>query len=305
MDPTDPDDAPPDPHWNPDPEFPDLDPARAADFRRAVANSLARRGVNPTQPVGRVIDYENGQLFLDRLSSVVATCPSPEVMETMVDEHIDRILAAQRPTGPRDPVSVLPRLRARLASDQLADDTSVRPLEYPWADGVSLVLSIDEPTVIDTPDVGELEPFGAPEELMRRGIENTRAELLAAEVELIPLAEDSPAMAVGADCAYLPSAPLFFPELFTRWTGRPAELGVIFALPATEAVLIGEVLPGPPLIDVVNRIATGAAGLHGQLPHPLSPYTYLWRDGEVSTIAGPGPEGLQVTPGAYLESLLR
>ena len=171
--------------------------------------------------------------------------------------------------------------------------------------GVLRVLVVDLPRSVRTvsaQDAAGLAPLGPHYD---RGLANLAREFAAAEFELETVTYEGGTFEVASsDWVYTSSLPLLFTQALARFA-PDADLarGVLFCVPDRYQFGFHVCRDAEEAARALMIMPTFALNAYDDGVSPLSPHTYLWRDGEVSQLTEVTDTTLSVHPGPHLEAL--
>lgn len=291
-----------------DPELTFFGTHEADRFRALVRRELAEMGWEVTVLPGSVVSDDGRQWGLWNVAALAHGAEHGELdWPAVVREHFAKVLAPGH--GATDGLSdeeYLRRLHVRLVESaplgQLGDDFE-HAVE--WADGVARLPVVDLPDSVATPPASDIRKHADLAAALDRSWRNTRALLDTEELVAERVERDGRWFTcVLGDSFFTASFALFLPDLVHRFQpGADLGDGVVFSVPYRHQVNFRVVDCPAAALDALLLIPQFTVfGFEGS-PGPLSPHTFLWRDGEVIALTRLGDGQLSVVPGP-LEPLL-
>ncbi|NHA67008.1 hypothetical protein [Phycicoccus flavus] len=292
-----------------DPELTFLTVAEAARFRAVVREVLAGMGREvELRPQSVVTDDGREWGLWNVAANAHGDERGPAGWPDVVREHFEKTFrVVDADLDALSDEEYLAALRMRLVDEQTTR-ALLGSFEHalPWADGVVRLPTLDLPESVATPSGEELRGRGDLARLLDRAWANTAALVATEDLEREHVEhEGHDIWCVLGDSFYTASLALVLPDLVRRFEPA-ADLsgGVVLAVPHRH-LLAYRVLDSPgAALGALLLLPRFAAGAYADSPGPVSPHTYLWRDGEVTTLTSVEDGTLSVTPGPYLEELL-
>lgn len=242
--------------------------------------------------------------------------PVPDVddfaapFEDWIRDHLARLTdAADADIDALTPDELDAALTARLAgTDRLLETGLGFSYAQPFADGVSEVLTLDLPTSVVTLPDSRVEGLGryVPTlvELGRRNL-GRLLEVTEVDVEVLS-AGDQSCLLVHGDSPYVASFARFLGDAVTRWLPEADTTnGIVFAIPHRHAVVLQTCATASETRSALDLVPWHAAQLWGEGVGPVTPHSFHWHEGQVSTLTHVTGEGtLALRPTPFLESLV-
>lgn len=279
-------------------------------FRATVREVLAEEGYEVSVFPGHV-ETDDGRRW--GLWNVAATAHNdergPGAWAEVVRSHFHTLFAADRVSlDDLGDEEYLARLHLRLVEEAslgtLAPDGFGHAL--PWAEGVVRLPVVDLPDTVAIPVETELRRRGDLAKLLDRAHRNTADLVVTEPLEAERVEHEGRWFwCVLGESFLTASLALVLPRLVERIEpGADLSQGVVFAVPYRHQVDFRVVDSAAAALDALLLIPRFAVLGFEDSAGPLSPHTYLWRDGEVSQLTRFDDGRLAVVPGPYLEDVL-
>lgn len=279
-----------------------LSSADAGALRELIRETLAENGWEP-QMHGDHAVLSDGRVFgFDNLARRVRGATDRRDWPSVVRSHFAIVLAGTGgATNDVLPETIVVRLLDVTAGTPLAFDYAPE-----WQPGVIEVLVADYPDRVEFLSDGRVAAMAPLGPWFDRARWNLRRILDESDVRVERIAQGEH----WFDCAhsssvFLATAATMLPEILPRL--RPdvdLDAGVIFAVPFRHQLAFRDCRDPNAVIDAVTLLPLFASNGYANGVGPVSPHTYLWRDGQVEQLTRIADGRLQVIPGPYLEGIL-
>ena len=196
---------------------------------------------------------------------------------TIVDEYFRRLI-----TAGLDPVLAdvpFKDLVGRLLPRLFSADSPVARKSYarPVTPGLVELLAVDNPESVEVLNDSDVDGLGLG---VLRGAA-MRNLLDRPQSELVKVERAGTWIVRGDD--HTAAELLTLPRLVAAVAGEvDLSGGVVVAVPAQTTVVFH--VPGDRIDLAVARVAHVAGAVHREIPHPLSPEVFLWRDGDLTPV---------------------
>jgi hypothetical protein len=283
----------------------------ATDLRAVVRSVLAGTGYEVAVHGGHVTTLDGREWGLWNLAVQCHHHPrGREAWPDLVTEHFTPLLhpSASDSVGSLDDDELRRRLFLRLVPEDSLAGLDRHRFEHarPWGDGLLEVPAVDLPRTVVTLASDDLRARGRIGPLLARARHN-----LCSLVRHVPLRREHLATdghwctVVHGESFFTASLVLVLPELLQHLEpGVDLSAGVVVATPHRHQ-LAYRVLDGPrAALDALTLLPGLAVDGWRQSAGPISPHTFLWRDGVVTRLTTLTDTALEVHPGSYLEGLL-
>ncbi len=301
----------PDDAARPDADLTFLSVRDATDLRAVVRSVLAGTGYEVAVHGGYVTTLDGREWGLWNLGVRCHHDPrGRDAWPALVTEHFTPLLHP----GPSDSVAALDdsELRERLVLRLVPEDSlgGLDPGRFEharrWSDGLLEVPAVDLPRTVVTPASEDLRSRGRLGPLVARARENLCALVPRTPLRREHLAADGHWCAVvHGESFFTASLVLVLPELLEHLEpGADLSAGVVVAVPHRHQ-LAYRVLDGPrAALDALTLLPGLAVDGWRRSAGPISPHTFLWRDGVVTRLTTLTATSLEVHPDRYLEGLI-
>lgn len=277
-------------------------------LRAEVRTALAEQGYEVVVHADHVVTDDGRQLGLWNIAAKLNGVTDPQERRLAIAQHYRPLFtdASAELTGE----DFLAALRLRLVeTSSLGQLGGADHFDHgvEWADSVLRIPVIDLPETVQIPTRSTLDEHGVIGPLLDRAWRNTEAAVATEEMEEERLDyEGCTISVVSGPSVYIASLAVFLPALIHRFhPGADLSRGVVLAVPARSRLAYRVVEEGRAVMDALMLIPRFAVGAYSDGVGPVSPHTYLWRDGEVEQLTAITADStLQVRPGPHLEPYL-
>ncbi|MEL4504870.1 hypothetical protein AAEX63_08555 [Luteococcus sp. H138] len=288
-----------------DAALPMLTVDQATRLRGLAAADLQARGMSIDVADDHLVSQPDGAFFgLWNLAAKVSGQPDV-VWPSIVTEHLRTTMAGldQSESQSLD----LDRLIVRLMPEDADALGPIMTYAREWMPGVWCALAVDLPESVQTVTDKLLDEVEDVDEAYQRGLQRLREDFASADFQVSELPQDQPPTFTAAvsDWVYAGSTPLIMDAVLARFAPQADPTSsVLFCVPNRHQFAFHVIDAPEPAMHALMHLPHYAMVGFNEVPGPLTPFVYVWHDGQVTQITRVDGETLVAEIPVWLGELL-